>query len=45
VDEIPEWVKKRVYGVDFGFSNDPTAIIDCGIAGNNPYLRRYTAQG
>ncbi|MDR1096508.1 MAG: phage terminase large subunit, partial [Tannerella sp.] len=31
VEEIPGWVKKRGYGMDFGFSSDPTAIIDCGL--------------
>jgi phage terminase large subunit len=38
VDEIPEYVKKRGYGVDFGYSNDPSAIIDCGLIDNDLYL-------
>ena len=27
--EIPQNIKKRGYGMDFGFSLDPTAIVDC----------------
>jgi phage terminase large subunit len=38
VESIPEWVKKRGYGMDFGFSNDPTAIVDCGLFENDLYL-------
>lgn len=28
---IPEYVKKRFVGMDFGFTNDPTAIVEVGI--------------
>jgi phage terminase large subunit len=38
VEEIPDWVKKRGYGMDFGFSSDPTAIIDCGLFDSDLYL-------
>lgn len=38
VDEIPKWVKKRGRGMDFGFTNDPTAIIDCAILDKDLYL-------
>ena len=38
IDEIPLWVKKRYRGVDYGYSADPTAIIDCGINDNDLYL-------
>ncbi|MPM34678.1 hypothetical protein SDC9_81265 [bioreactor metagenome] len=38
VSEIPDWVKKRGIGVDFGFTNDPTAIIDCALHDNDLYL-------
>jgi phage terminase large subunit len=38
VDEIPEHVKKRGFGMDFGYSVDPTAIIDCGLIDNDLYL-------
>lgn len=38
VEEIPHWVKKRGLGQDFGYTNDPTAIIDCAIHENDLYL-------
>lgn len=38
INEIPDWVKKRGIGMDFGYSNDPTAIIDCGLVDNDLYL-------
>jgi phage terminase large subunit len=38
VDEMPEHVKRRGYGMDFGYSVDPTAIIDCGLIDNDLYL-------
>lgn len=28
---IPEYIKKRFVGMDFGFTNDPTAIVEVGI--------------
>lgn len=28
VDDIPDWADRRYIGVDFGYSNDPTAIVD-----------------
>ena len=38
IDEIPYWVKKRWYGLDFGFSKDPTAFILVAIEDNNLYI-------
>lgn len=38
VEEIPHWVKKRGLGQDFGYTNDPTAIIDCALHENDLYL-------
>jgi len=38
IDKIPSFVKKRGIGLDFGFTNDPTAIIDCGIYENDLYI-------
>jgi phage terminase large subunit len=29
VDEYPEQPRNEVYGLDFGFSNDPTALVKC----------------
>lgn len=38
VPEIPEWVTKRGLGMDFGFTHDPTAIIDCALYDEDLYL-------
>lgn len=38
VDEIPQWVKRRGLGQDFGYTNDPSATIDCAIHDNDLYL-------
>lgn len=38
VDEIPSYVKKRWRGMDFGFTNDPTAIVDVGLYQNDLYV-------
>jgi len=35
---IPDWIKKRGIGMDFGYSIDPTAIIDCAFVDNDLYL-------
>lgn len=39
VDEFPRECKRVAYGMDFGFTNDPTAIVKCGIVGNRLYLQ------
>lgn len=38
VEEIPHWVKKRGLGQDFGYTNDPSATIDCAILDKDLYL-------
>ena len=38
VDEFPEECKKIGIGLDFGFTNDPTAAIRCGVIDNRLYL-------
>jgi phage terminase large subunit len=38
VEEIPEWVKKRWVGMDFGYTNDPTAIINIAIHEQDLYF-------
>jgi len=38
VDAMPADLKKRGYGLDFGFTNDPSALIDCGLHGGEIYL-------
>ena len=39
VDEFPAAAKRVGIGVDFGYTNDPTAIIKCGILDNCIYLQ------
>ena len=38
VDEFPMWCKKVAIGQDFGYTNDPSASIRCGIVDNALYL-------
>jgi phage terminase large subunit len=38
VDEFPKWVKKQGVGIDYGYTNDPTAIVQCGVVDNDLYL-------
>jgi len=38
VDEIPNFIKKRGRGIDFGYSNDVTAIVDCAVHEKDLYL-------
>lgn len=39
VDEFPDYCKKVAIGVDFGYSNDQTAICMCGIIDNRLYCK------
>ena len=38
VDEFPEDCKWVAYGLDFGFTNDPTALIKVGLSGGELWL-------
>ena len=38
VDSIPYYAKKRGVGLDFGYSNDPSAAIECALIDNDLYL-------
>lgn len=38
VDDFPEHAKKQAIGIDFGYTNDPTAIVRCGIVDDCLYL-------
>ena len=38
VDEFPEDCKWVAYGLDFGFTNDPTALIKVGLSGGDLWL-------
>ena len=38
IDELPKELKKAGIGLDFGFTNDPTAALVCGVKGDNLYI-------
>ncbi|UWF79528.1 MAG: Terminase [Bacteriophage sp.] len=38
IKEIPIWVKRRWYGLDFGYTNDPTACSENGFLDNAIYI-------
>lgn len=38
IDEFPTNCKRVACGVDFGYTNDPTAIVRCGVVDNRLYI-------
>jgi PBSX family phage terminase large subunit len=40
IDEWPEGIEKYTYGLDFGFTNSPTALVKVGRIADNLYLQR-----
>ena len=38
IEAMPANVRKRWYGIDFGYTNDPTAIVVVGVDGNDLYI-------
>lgn len=38
VDEFPEGAKHQACGLDFGFTQDPSAAVRCGVIGDNLYI-------
>lgn len=38
VDSIPANVDRRYVGVDYGYTNDPTAIVEVAVEGDNMYI-------
>jgi phage terminase large subunit len=38
-DRFPEWHKKRFIGIDYGYTNDPTAIVECVMQGDEMWAR------
>lgn len=38
VKEFPSWAKMVAIGLDFGYSNDQTAIVRCGVVGSDLYV-------
>lgn len=39
IDSFPIEVERVFYGLDFGFTNDPSALVKCGINGKDLYLQ------
>lgn len=39
VDKFPDECRRVAFGMDFGYSHDPTAIIKCGVDGDRLYLQ------
>ena len=44
IDTIPHWVKKRGIGMDFGYTNDLTAIMECAVVDNDLYINEIAYQ-
>lgn len=44
IDEIPTQVDRRYIGIDYGYTNDPTAIVEVAYEGDNLYLREVAYQ-
>jgi hypothetical protein len=44
VDEMPYNLDKRAFGLDFGFTNDPTTLVECGISDGEIYGRELIYQ-
>lgn len=40
INEIPSHITKFSYGVDFGFSSDPTTLIKCGVSDGELFAQR-----
>jgi phage terminase large subunit len=40
IKELPDTITKFSYGVDFGFSSDPTTLIKCGISDGQLFAQR-----
>lgn len=40
VDKFPENCERVIYGLDFGYTNDPSVIVKVGIIGDNLFLEK-----
>lgn len=38
IDEVPHYIKRRYIGIDYGFTNDPTAIVMVAVDGDCLYI-------
>jgi phage terminase large subunit len=41
IKEIPEGAKRISYGLDFGFTNDPTSLVETFTMGDNMYVKEH----
>lgn len=44
VSKFPTHIKKVSFGMDFGFTNDPTTLIKCGVSDGELYAERWLHQ-
>lgn len=44
IDEMPTNLKRFSYGMDFGFTNDPTTLVKCGISDGELFAERWIYQ-
>jgi phage terminase large subunit len=44
VDEMPKYLDKEGFGMDFGFSNDPTTLMHCGLSDGEIYIDEIVYQ-
>lgn len=42
--ELPQGIKERYYGLDFGFANDECAVVEVWVQGKNLYVRQVLYQ-
>lgn len=41
IDKLPTDYDKRIFGLDFGYSHDPAAIVEILFSGNNIYVQEH----
>jgi phage terminase large subunit len=41
IKEVPEGAKRISYGLDFGFTNDPTSLVETFTMGDNMYVKEH----
>ena len=39
IDQFPDQIENIGFGLDFGYTNDPSALVKAGVVGNNIYLQ------
>lgn len=44
VDSMPKYLDKEAYGLDFGFTNDPTTLVHCGLSDGKVYVEEIIYQ-